>query len=649
MFRYFLTYVGCFVILSLYSLKLNAQSIRKQFNNGLDALYTENINEAYLIFDQIKNSKPDYRDLDYYHCLTATLSLVNVETNKDRYLSFEEDNDKYPFYYYWLGRIESETYESEKAIQSFQKFLNNQGYVNPELISETKARIKALKNREELLSNSRLLDIAETITLNTGDDDVSGSFSQSTLVYISGKSTTAVNTEKDLNKIKVEGDFDEIQIIGNRIATRKNNMISIGDFTNGEISNLAPILFDDSGIIYSFYISEQLDYLYLSLDTKKYGADLFYAEKGEDEVWSFPELLASESINTSYNETTPYFDSQTGTLYFSSDRPDQIGNYDVFSSKKTSKGWETPQNLGAPINSPDDDLFFKGSVNNVSILSSSRLGGQGGLDIYVMKPEEQIVLNGQVNLEQSKTNLMSGEVNLSSSSTLFPDTVTAEIINGSFTANLDPSLTYEMNILTNGRTVLNRTFSVKQGVNYPKEINETFYVQEIDTENDREIPDKPASSTLVQNEKPDKRNVENNIERAISYPQSISPGTSPIDNTTYFEKKKAIARNVYFSFDQHDIRSSELSTLNQVLDLMKKQKTMKLEIAGHTDIVGPTQTNQRISELRALQVREWLVDKGIQPNRLLIKGYSESIPMASNNFEREGREFNRRVEFLVIN
>ncbi len=74
---------------------------------------------------------------------------------------------------------------------------------------------------------------------------------------------------------------------------------------------------------------------------------------------------------------------------------------------------------------------------------------------------------------------------------------------------------------------------------------------------------------------------------------------------------------------------------------------MKIEIAGHTDSVGSEMYNLRLSEARANAVRDYLIQHGISPDRLIAKGYGESRPIAPNT-TREGRAKNRRVEFTVI-
>ena len=89
------------------------------------------------------------------------------------------------------------------------------------------------------------------------------------------------------------------------------------------------------------------------------------------------------------------------------------------------------------------------------------------------------------------------------------------------------------------------------------------------------------------------------------------------------------------------------STLDKVVEVLKANKDVKIEIGGHTDAVGSATYNQKLSEARALSVRQYLIQHGVDPARLVSRGYGESKPIAPNT-TREGRSQNRRIEFIVI-
>jgi outer membrane protein OmpA-like peptidoglycan-associated protein len=76
---------------------------------------------------------------------------------------------------------------------------------------------------------------------------------------------------------------------------------------------------------------------------------------------------------------------------------------------------------------------------------------------------------------------------------------------------------------------------------------------------------------------------------------------------------------------------------------------MKIEIAGHTDEIGPPEYNSDLSQQRANAVKKYLTSKGVSTDRVKAVGYGETKPMATNDDELEGRALNRRTEFIILN
>jgi len=103
-----------------------------------------------------------------------------------------------------------------------------------------------------------------------------------------------------------------------------------------------------------------------------------------------------------------------------------------------------------------------------------------------------------------------------------------------------------------------------------------------------------------------------------------------------------------FEFDKHRITSASYPILDQLVEIMNKYPFIKLEIAAHTDNMGSFEYNMDLSKRRVQSIVDYLIGKGIDEHRIIGKGYGESRPIFTNNTE-EGREMNRRVEFIVIN
>jgi len=105
--------------------------------------------------------------------------------------------------------------------------------------------------------------------------------------------------------------------------------------------------------------------------------------------------------------------------------------------------------------------------------------------------------------------------------------------------------------------------------------------------------------------------------------------------------------DAYFEFDDYRVGIASYGLLDQVVEILNRYPGIKLEIAAHTDNMGSFEYNMELSQKRAQSMVDYLVKKGIDPGRLVGKGYGESRPIADNNTE-EGRSINRRVEFIIL-
>lgn len=124
--------------------------------------------------------------------------------------------------------------------------------------------------------------------------------------------------------------------------------------------------------------------------------------------------------------------------------------------------------------------------------------------------------------------------------------------------------------------------------------------------------------------------------------------TEPFVVDIQFEPAKSYRLdNVHFDIGKATLRPGSTSALDDVVAYMKNKETMKIEIAGHTDNVGKDNDNLKLSQQRAETIRNYLVKKGIQPTRVVAKGYGASQPVADNGTE-EGRQLNRRTEVRTL-
>jgi OOP family OmpA-OmpF porin len=136
-----------------------------------------------------------------------------------------------------------------------------------------------------------------------------------------------------------------------------------------------------------------------------------------------------------------------------------------------------------------------------------------------------------------------------------------------------------------------------------------------------------------------------------TFPVEITKGETVIKNVKLvkkLEKEEVIVlRGINFASGQAVIPPAEYPILDQVVQVLKANEKVRVEIGGHTDSVGGDAYNQGLSERRAQSVMNYLIQRGIVASRLEARGYGEYQPVASNT-TRDGRSQNRRIEFKVL-
>ena len=111
--------------------------------------------------------------------------------------------------------------------------------------------------------------------------------------------------------------------------------------------------------------------------------------------------------------------------------------------------------------------------------------------------------------------------------------------------------------------------------------------------------------------------------------------------------KKIVLNNIFFDSNESTLRKESFTELERAVKLMNDMGSLQMEISGHTDNIGSEKSNKQLSELRAKAVKDFLISKGCDKDRLKYKGYGSVQPISNNNSER-GRQLNRRTEFKVL-
>jgi len=329
------------------------------------------------------------------------------------------------------------------------------------------------------------------------------------------------------------------------------------------------------------------------------GFDIWKTELQPGGVWAKPVNLGP-TINTPYDEISPFLHPDNNTLYFASNGWPGLGNQDIFLSKKDDSGnWTKPFNLGYPINTAGEQSCLTVSNNGKTAFFAADIkGGRGGFDIYSfelpqsLRPGLVTYVKGKVFDSKNKEPL---DANIKITA-LKTDIVGFDDVSdyetGEFLATMPVGKSYALSVDKKGYLFHSENFSLDK----PNIAAEPFILS---------VP----------------------LER-------IELGGMVILN------------NIFFDTNKFDLLPESKTELQQLISFLAANPGVSIEIGGHTDNVGDDNLNHTLSENRAKTVYNYLLVNKIAAGRLSYHGFGESKPVSSNNTE-QGRQLNRRTEFKV--
>ncbi len=354
------------------------------------------------------------------------------------------------------------------------------------------------------------------------------------------------------------------------------------------------------------------------------GLDIYRSRLQPDGTWGPAENLGP-AVNTPEDEEGPYIHPDNRTLFFSSKGHNTMGGYDIFKVTLNRFGtWSAPENLGYPINSVEDDVFYFPTADGKRAYFASKKGnGYGRSDIYMMYvPKAQA---NAVVVYRAKLAVCNGSL---------PH---ADILITDYTQNqsypVTPKNDHFIFVGTRGHTI-----GIQVEVNDTVVYSDSFKVA-------FDIPDVVMYKTIRLDPNKPCGHIEVDTNESFINPKLIDAYGNIYDR--YVE-----IQNILFPFN--GIGSIKPNpTLDTLEVYLKHNPNAVIEIIGYADASGKAIYNYKLGLKRAQAVKDYLVKRGVNPDQLVVVSFGEENPIAINrnpdgSWNPEGQRYNRRVEFRVL-
>ncbi len=630
-----------FVAMIGYSQKSTEEKATKKFNRFayVDAIetYKRLASKGYKSVDMFKKLGDSY----YFN--------GDLESASQWYDAlFDMNPTLEPEYYYRYSQALKSVGNYEKADQKMQEFSKQSSSDSRAMLFNSNqnylSEIKANSNRYQI----------QNIEINSRFSDYGSAIWNNQLIFSSARDTVGIFKRKDkwsnqnftnlyASTISFDTLFETVTKFSKAINSKFHEATAVFTkdgktmyFTRNNFNNGKKGVDDENVILLKIYKSNLIDNewqnpIELSFNSDSYRvahpalspdekwlyfasdmpgsigqSDLFRVAIKSDGNYGIPENLGPK-INTAGKETFPFI-SGNNELFFASDGRPGLGGLDIFMTKiNSNNSFENCQNIGEPANSPDDDFAYYIDVQTSrGFLSSNRKGGKGFDDIYAIIETRKLFC--EQNLSGIVTDLDTG---------ILLQNTTVSLFNNQF------------KLLKQVQTDVNSTY------NFEVICGENYYVR----------AEKSDYSTT-------EKQISIPLETGKTYvPLQLDKKIKLVSNGDDLAKTFGI-KMIYFDLDKSNIRPDAAFELEKIVDVMKQNPTMKIDVRSHTDSRASKKYNELLSEKRAKSTREWMISNGIEAERISAKGFGESqlINKCSDGVRCSEQEHqqNRRSEFIVL-
>lgn len=430
----------------------------------------------------------------------------------------------------------------------------------------------------------------------------------------------------------------------------KDGGLNNPEIVKGEVNGLyhdGPCAFIGDSVMYltrNNYIRKRLkkgeqDFVNLKL----------YKSVRKDSLWGKPEEFAYNSNDYSIGHPTITKDGKT--MYIASDMPGGLGGTDLYVTKFENGAWSKPQNLGPAINTPSNEMFPTIYHDSILYFSSEGHYNMGGLDIFY-----------SINHSGNWTEATNMKYPINSSNDDFGVILNDSATVGYFSSNRNTSNTMQDNIY--GFTKL---FFTLDGVAVEKRSQKPIGGVLVELLNET-TQEKVATMTgkdgtfmlmLDQNCKysivGSKDNYYTNTEKVTTIGKKTSENMHVklrLEMEKIIINKPIVLENIYYDLDKWEIRPDAAVGLNKLVTIMKENPAIKIELGSHTDSRADNYYNMVLSQKRAEAAVNYIVEHGVSKDRIVAKGYGETmlINQCKDGVEctEEEHQQNRRTEFKVL-
>lgn len=616
------------------------------------------------------NFNPNHADLNY---MLGVIEF-NLNPNSEKSLSYFEKAFELkaklpadaPYFLAWAYHLNLKWDNAIRYYQLYQTYLSQDAKGNAIALEDVNKKIEECKTGKQLMANPERIYIDNLgSSINTKYPEYSAFITaDESMMLFTARQSNSTGGKLDegdswpfedlYQSSKVNGKWTPSQNLGAIVNTDEHDATA-GLSADGTILFVFKYSEKDGGDIYvsnlsgstwskpvrlnknvnskkhESSVSLSFDYKKLYFISDREGGlgdrDIYVCNTDAKGDWG-PAENVGPMLNTKYAEEGVFIHPDGKTIYFSSKGHKTMGGFDIFKSTFENGQWTEPQNLGYPINGPDDDVFFviNGSGHH-GYFASAKQGGFGDKDIY------KITFLGP-----EKSPLLMNEDNLLASVTAPVSEFKAEKI-----VTEGPKMTILKGIISDEQTKQPLEASIELVDNTKNEVIATF---KSNSTTGRYLVSLPSGKNYGIAVKRD-----GYLFHSENFDIQASASFQEVEKNVELKKidigKSIVLKNIFFDFDKATIRPESANELERLIKLLNENPTLKIELGSHTDSKGSDEYNQKLSQSRSQSVVTYLIGKGIATDRLVAKGYGETVPVATNDTD-EGRQQNRRTEFKIL-